>query len=236
MPNLVAMTTSSRRPASALPDEHLVGARPVHVGGVEEGDAELEGPVDGGDRLVVVARRRRSRTCPCSRGPGARPFSPGSERDRFHGGLLSSCVCGLRRAAHPGVTADRARPGPERGRSCGPSSGVGPCSTCWPGRPALRGAGVLLGVDVVDPHDEGVLAGHRVVVLAHRHRGEPEAAVERLGRLVVGRHLERDVLDPFGAQRVMLSTIMVVATRGAGSRRLAMVVICASSSTIMKPM
>ena len=56
-------------------------------------------------------------------------------------------------------------------------------------------------VDVVDPHDEGVLPGHRVVVLAHGDRGEPEAPVQGLGRLVVRRHLERDVLDPAGAQR-----------------------------------
>ena len=37
-------------------DELLVGVGAVDVGGVEEGDAELEGAVDGGDRLVVVAR------------------------------------------------------------------------------------------------------------------------------------------------------------------------------------
>ena len=43
-------------PGQRLADEHLVGVRPVHVGGVEEGDPELERPVDGGDGLVVVAR------------------------------------------------------------------------------------------------------------------------------------------------------------------------------------
>ena len=36
-------------------DELLVGERAVHVGGVEEVDAEVEGAVDRGDRLGVVA-------------------------------------------------------------------------------------------------------------------------------------------------------------------------------------
>ena len=49
---------------------------------------------------------------------------------------------------------------------------------------------VLLRVDVVGPHHEGVLTGDRVVVLAHPDRGESETAIERLRRLVVGRHLE----------------------------------------------
>ena len=34
----------------------LVEVGAVHVGRVEEGDAELDRPVDGGDRLRVVAR------------------------------------------------------------------------------------------------------------------------------------------------------------------------------------
>jgi hypothetical protein len=32
-----------------LADQHLVGERSVRVGGVEEVDAQVEGPVDGGD-------------------------------------------------------------------------------------------------------------------------------------------------------------------------------------------
>ena len=55
MPNLVASTTWSRRPRIALADQLLVGERAVHVGGVEESDAELERAVDGRDRLGVVA-------------------------------------------------------------------------------------------------------------------------------------------------------------------------------------
>ena len=39
-----------------LPDQLLVGVRPVHVGRVEERDAEVDGPVDRRDRLRVVAR------------------------------------------------------------------------------------------------------------------------------------------------------------------------------------
>ena len=38
------------------PDQLLVGVRAVDVGRVEQGDAEVERAVDGGDRLVVVAR------------------------------------------------------------------------------------------------------------------------------------------------------------------------------------
>jgi hypothetical protein len=40
----------AHRPAHEL----LVGERPVHVGGVEEGSAEVEVAVDRGDRLVLV--------------------------------------------------------------------------------------------------------------------------------------------------------------------------------------
>jgi hypothetical protein len=39
-----------------LADELLVGERPVHVGGVEEGDSEIEGAVDGVDALLLVGR------------------------------------------------------------------------------------------------------------------------------------------------------------------------------------
>ena len=58
------------------PDELLVGERPVHVGGVEERDPEIDRSMDDGDR----ARRRRARsactstTCPCT--PGRSPRRP----------------------------------------------------------------------------------------------------------------------------------------------------------------
>ena len=76
MPNLVARTTSSRRPRMARPTSSSLRERAVHVGRVEEVDAEVEGAVDGGDRLRLVARRRRTRTCPCSRARGRRPRDP----------------------------------------------------------------------------------------------------------------------------------------------------------------
>ena len=37
-------------------DQHLVVAGTVDVGGVDQRDAEVEGAVDGGDRLVPVRR------------------------------------------------------------------------------------------------------------------------------------------------------------------------------------
>lgn len=43
-------------PRDGLADELLVGEGPVHVRRVEEGHAELEGPVDRRDRLGLVAR------------------------------------------------------------------------------------------------------------------------------------------------------------------------------------
>jgi hypothetical protein len=36
-------------------DEFLVGERPVDLGGIDEGDAQVEGSVDGADGLGVVA-------------------------------------------------------------------------------------------------------------------------------------------------------------------------------------
>ena len=46
MPNFVAMTTSSRRPAIASPDGFFARVRAVDVGGVEQRDAEIEGMED----------------------------------------------------------------------------------------------------------------------------------------------------------------------------------------------
>ena len=56
LPNLVASWTSSRAAGDGLADELLVGEGAVHVGGVEEADAEVEGPVDGVDALLLVRR------------------------------------------------------------------------------------------------------------------------------------------------------------------------------------
>src|ERR1700727_277670 len=55
--------------------------------------------------------------------------------------------------------------------------------------------GVRGRIDVVGPHDDGILPGHRVVVLADAGWDEPEPAVQGLRRFVVGRHLEREAGD-----------------------------------------
>ena len=54
-------------------DEFFVGEGAVDFGGVEEGDAALDGGADERDHLVLRlwAGRRRS-SCPCSRGRGPR--------------------------------------------------------------------------------------------------------------------------------------------------------------------
>ena len=85
MPNLVAMTASSRCPASASADEHLVGVRPVHVGRVEERDPELERPVDGGDRLGVVPGPVEVGHPHAAQALAGDRQSLRSERDRLHG-------------------------------------------------------------------------------------------------------------------------------------------------------
>src|SRR5205823_5609147 len=52
-----ALTSSAHAPpANGPPDELLVGVRPVHVGGVEERDAEIERAVDRRNRLGLVGR------------------------------------------------------------------------------------------------------------------------------------------------------------------------------------
>ena len=53
-PNFTESCTLSRRPSMARPIEQLVVAHAVEVAGVEQGDAALDGGVDGGDALVVV--------------------------------------------------------------------------------------------------------------------------------------------------------------------------------------
>ena len=60
-------------------DQLLVGVGAVDLSGVDEGDSQVERPVDGPDRLGVVAARLRCRrrTFPCSRArSGRRPGFP----------------------------------------------------------------------------------------------------------------------------------------------------------------
>ncbi len=72
-----------------LADELLVLAHAVHLGRVEEGDAELERPVDRRDRLCRRRARRRRRTCPCSRGRAPRPRSAASSVPRVRFSMVS---------------------------------------------------------------------------------------------------------------------------------------------------
>jgi hypothetical protein len=41
-------------------DQLLVGERPIHLGGVEEGATQLDGPMNGGDGFPVIPLFRRS--------------------------------------------------------------------------------------------------------------------------------------------------------------------------------
>src|SRR5881398_2239538 len=86
--------------AEGAPDQLLVGVRAVHVGGVEEGDAEVERAVDGGDRLVVVARAvelRHPHAAEADGGDGGTEAPELSSRDR-HAAIIE---CG----ASPGKAA-----------------------------------------------------------------------------------------------------------------------------------
>ena len=63
--------------ADRAADELLVRERAVHVGGVEEGHAELERAVDGARPPRSRRGSRRTRTCPCSRGRAETLRGPG---------------------------------------------------------------------------------------------------------------------------------------------------------------
>jgi len=49
----VAITTWSRTGASAFADELFVGERSIDLGGVEEGDAEIDGGTDEVDAVLL---------------------------------------------------------------------------------------------------------------------------------------------------------------------------------------
>ena len=65
-PALVAITRSSGYGCSASRDQLLGDVGPVGVGGVDEGDAELDGAAQDADRLVLVASGRPRRPAPVS--------------------------------------------------------------------------------------------------------------------------------------------------------------------------
>ena len=50
------MTLSRSAPRAGLRQEHFVVPDPVHVGGVEEGDPQVDGPAEERDRGLVVRR------------------------------------------------------------------------------------------------------------------------------------------------------------------------------------
>ena len=56
-PNLVAMTTSLADRSQGHADELFVGERAVHLGGVEEGDAKVDGGADEGDAVLLADGR-----------------------------------------------------------------------------------------------------------------------------------------------------------------------------------
>ena len=124
MPNLVAMTASSRRPARALPmSTSLVCGRTCRT--CRRSRPRARAP---GGWWRSTPRRwsdRRSRTSPCNRDPGARPCSPcvPSAIVSMAIWLLSSCP------PLPDQGDLRFRTRPTRG---GPGYEVRACSIRWP--------------------------------------------------------------------------------------------------------
>src|SRR5436309_1129215 len=89
----------------------------------------------------------------------------------------------------PACPMPRVRPGPFIGSPA-------PVAAHRRLQPRLQGvepSGVVVGVDVVDPHDQSVLVGLGVVVLADASGLEPEPVVERLGDAVGDPDLEGEV-------------------------------------------
>ena len=134
-------------PGQRLADEHLVGVRPVHVGGVEEGDPELEGPVDGGGRLGVVRRPVEVGHPHAAEALAGHRAAPASRARSFPWpcGLLSSWSVAAARAslvAAPRPLAGSGRPpyGADRHAADGGRAGAAlDAAGRW--RPAPRGAG-----------------------------------------------------------------------------------------------
>jgi hypothetical protein len=63
-PSRVAHVAELRREDDRIPsipegpsDENLVGMRPIHVGGIEKRDAEIESALDRPDRFLIIASR-----------------------------------------------------------------------------------------------------------------------------------------------------------------------------------
>jgi uncharacterized protein len=71
------------------PDQLLVGEGSVHVGGVQQGDAEAERPLDGGDRLLLVGRPVRLAHHHAAQADGRDPQTLAAERALVHPAFLS---------------------------------------------------------------------------------------------------------------------------------------------------
>src|SRR5207244_2790253 len=108
--------------ADGAPAQLVVGVGAVHVGGVEEGDAEVERAVDGGDRLAVVVRAvelRHPHAAEADGGDGGTEASELSSLDGHAGdlrvwrepreGCYSRARDGARAATEP---PGRSRPAP----------------------------------------------------------------------------------------------------------------------------
>ena len=164
-------------------------------------------PVARGDRVDVARARRpppRARRPPrAPRGRRARGWRPRAPRRRTaragrpgstpptSGSTRPSSTTAAAVSSHD-VSIPRISIG--SGRSVIAS---GARTRCSPGHTRLepgKQPRVLGRVDVVDPHHQRVLVGLLVVVLAHAHRREPEAAVQLLRALVRHAHLEGEVV------------------------------------------
>ena len=107
-------------PGQRLADEQLVGVRPVHVGGVEEGDPELERTVDGGGGLVVVDRPVEVGHPHAAEALAGDRETLGPERDRFDGHGVAPLVMSPRRSALAGTGPLRVRRAPPLRVHAGP--------------------------------------------------------------------------------------------------------------------
>ena len=76
--------------ANGRAHQPLVGERPVHVGRIEEGDAEIESAVDGGDRLGVIPAGVELGHSHAAEAEGGDDEIGGTEAARVHGAMARS--------------------------------------------------------------------------------------------------------------------------------------------------
>ena len=133
MPNLVASTTSPAAAVDRSADQFFVGERAVHVGGVEQGDPEIESALDGGERFGLVPL-----PVELAHAHAAEPLR-GDDQSRARAASLHAVtVGGTRRAQQTSLT--RRGADDHQGRQCltcrsGPERTAG-CASSWHGRRA----------------------------------------------------------------------------------------------------